>query len=188
MQRRPHRIAPRGVSCDGCAASARDSRCDLQPPKTPAGTPGIPAAHACQPPAPQVEAVGWQGAAQTPLQPPGGTSAIWALCTGWRVRRSCSCQYINGSNTSSAHWVHRGVMAICVKSWRIVCHHKSTRAGMPQPLADLVQVSFFIGSPLVSRQRLNRLGSSACNCSATSFGRLTARVGQPPGMQDVQTI
>ena len=38
------------------------------------------------------------------------------LCTGQRVRACCCCQYISGSNQSSAQVVHREVMAICVKS------------------------------------------------------------------------
>src|SRR5512134_941593 len=60
------------ASRDGCAASERDSHFDLQPPKTPAGTPwhGQPPTFS-SPPATQVSVAGCTHAAQMPLAPPG---------------------------------------------------------------------------------------------------------------------
>src|SRR5262249_11998541 len=61
-----------GADRGGCAASERDSRCDLPLPTRPAGTPWH--AHPptlASPPAPRLSVAGCTDAAQTPLQPPG---------------------------------------------------------------------------------------------------------------------
>src|SRR4030095_3074617 len=106
---------------------------------------------------------------------------------GQRVRRSGSCQYIRGNNNSSAHWVHLGVMAICVKSWCTVCHHKSTTAAMPAScLRTLSKVSCFLGSPLVA-SNVSIASSSARNCSSTTFDvwRIESTSRQGCRMRDI---
>src|SRR5215470_6059909 len=126
------------------------------------------AAHAFQPASTSAVSFRVHGCCSNASSTSWSTSAICALCPGQRVRRSCSCQYIRGNNNSSAHWVHLGVMAICVKSWCTVCHHKSTRAARPAScLRTLSKVAFFLGSPLVS-SNVSIASSSARNCSSTS--------------------
>src|SRR4029434_8418683 len=68
---------------DGCAASARGSRCVPQPPTRPAGTPwhALPPTLS-NPPATQVSAVGCMDAAQTPLQPPGARAQSGLFAPG----------------------------------------------------------------------------------------------------------
>src|SRR5215831_15306431 len=127
------------------------------------------AAHACQPASTSGLSCRVQGCRANTSATAWSTSAIWALCPGWRVRRSCPCQYIKGSNTSSAHWVHLGVIVSCVTSCRTVCHHKSTRAEMPVSCFwTLSKVSVFLDNPLVSSNVSIAL-SSVRHCSSTSF-------------------
>ena len=116
-----------------------------------------------------------------------GLSAIWALCTGWRVRRSCSCQYINGSNVFSPlgpprrHGHLRQVLAHRLPPQV----DQGRRCG--KLLADLVQVSFFIGSPLVSGN-VSIASEASLQLLPASPDVERLRVGRRQGMQDVRHI
>src|ERR671922_285762 len=71
------------VSRDGCAASARDSRCALPQPTRPAGTPSrAQQPTLSSPPAPRLAVSGCTDAAQTPLQPSGARARSGPFALG----------------------------------------------------------------------------------------------------------